>query len=145
MESAKLRALRSHVPTCFSCSHALRAYVLTCQHVLRAYVLTCQRVLHVYLLTCQLALRAHVPIFLTRLHANLSCVPTYLRALTSHNKNKFSMTCFPWIWNKTVHDWKSSRSGASLETSILRIQPYIPAFSFTRRKPLIGARTMFWQ
>ena len=50
IESAKLRALRAHVPTCLACLRALRAYVLTCQRALRAY-----------LITCQLALRAYMP------------------------------------------------------------------------------------
>ena len=31
----------------------------------------------------------------------------------------------------------------SLETSILRFQFYIPAFSLTRQKPLTGAMTNF--
>ena len=34
---------------------------------------------------------------------------------------------------------QSARAGMSLETSILRIQLYIPTFSFTRWKPLTGA------
>ena len=38
MESAKLRALRPHVPTCLTCQRALRAYVLTCLACLRAHV-----------------------------------------------------------------------------------------------------------
>ena len=66
-ESAKLRALRAHVPTC---QRALRAYVLTCQCVLRAYVLT-----------RQLALRAHVPTCLACLRAHVPCVLTCQRAL----------------------------------------------------------------
>ena len=40
---------------------------------------------------------------------------------------------------------KSVRAGMSLETSILRIQLHIPAFSLTRRKPLTGAMTNFLQ
>ena len=55
IESAKLRALRAHVPTCLAC---LRANVLTCQ---RAYVLTCQCALRacvLCVLTCQHPLRA---------------------------------------------------------------------------------------
>ena len=36
---------------------------------------------------------------------------------------------------------KSARAGMSRETSIFRIQLYIPAFSLTRRKPLTGAMT----
>ena len=40
---------------------------------------------------------------------------------------------------------KSAPAGMSLETSILRIQWYIPAISLTRRKPLTGAITNFLQ
>ena len=41
---------------------------------------------------------------------------------------------------------KSGRqAGKSLETFILRIQLYIPAFSLTRRKPLTAAMTYFVQ
>ena len=133
-------ALRAHVPTRFARS---RAHASTRQRALRAYMLTCQRALRAFLLTCHFALRAHVPMFLTCLRGNLSCVPTCLRALTSNNKNKFSMTCFSSIWNKTVYDLKSAPAWMSLETSILRFQFYIPAFSLTRQKPLTGAMTNF--
>ena len=61
-ESAKLRPLRGHVPTCIAC---LRAHVLTC-------------------LAC---LRAHVP-----------CVSTCSRDIITNNKNKFSITSFPYIF-----------------------------------------------
>ena len=57
-----------HVPTCFAC---LRALVRT-----RAYVLT-----------CRLALRAFC-----------AYVPTCSRDLTTNNKNKFSIICFPYIF-----------------------------------------------
>ena len=41
---------------------------------------------------------------------------------------------------------KSARqAGMSLETFILRIQLYIPAFSLTRKKPLTVAMTNFVQ
>ena len=61
-ESAKLRPLRGHVPTCIAC---LRAHVLTC-------------------LAC---LRAHVP-----------CVSTCSRDIITNNKNRFSITSFPYIF-----------------------------------------------
>ena len=97
LESAKLRALRAHVPTCLAyltCSRAnvpcvpyvltsqrvLCAYVLTCNSVLRAYVLTCQRALRAYLLTCFACLLVDVPCVLKCSNANvLMC----LRALSS--------------------------------------------------------------
>ena len=67
-QSAKLRALRAHVPTCLACLRAhlstcpacLHAYMLTCQCALRAYMLMCQRALRAQVLMCQRALRAFV-------------------------------------------------------------------------------------
>ena len=52
------------------------------RRTLRAYVLTCQRALR--------ALRASVPCVL--------CVATCSRAITTNNNNKFSITCFPYIF-----------------------------------------------
>ena len=89
LESAKLRALRAHVPTCFVC---LSAYVPTC---LVAYVLTCQRVLHAHVFKSQRALRAYV---LTCSRAKVPCMCSCSRTITSNNKNKFSMTCFTQIF-----------------------------------------------
>ena len=86
---------RNCVPYVLTCQRVLRTYVHTCQRGLHAYVLTCQCVLRAYVLTCQCVLCAHVPMFLMCLRANLPCVPTCLCALTSNNKNKFSMACFP--------------------------------------------------
>ena len=76
----------TNVPCVLSCLHAtcLRwsrdnvPYVLIRQRALRAYMLTCQRGFRSLVLTCKRALRAHVQ----------TCI-------TSNNKNKFSMTCFP--------------------------------------------------
>ena len=76
-ESSKLRALRAHVPTCLA---FLRAHV--------PFVLTCQR-----------ALRAYVPMYLACLGAHVPCVPKCSRAIASNNKNKFSMTCFTYIFD----------------------------------------------
>ena len=53
-----------------------RWHVLTCQRALRAYVLTFQRSLRVF--------RAYVPM----------CS----RTITTNNKYKFSMICFPYIF-----------------------------------------------
>ena len=88
-----------------TCQRVLRAYVLACQRASRAYVLTCPRALRAYVLKCQRALRAHVPTCLACLRpqvpcvltcscANVPCVPKCWRAITSNNKNKFSMTWF---------------------------------------------------
>ena len=77
-ESAKLGALRAHVPTCLAC---LRAHV--------PYVLTCSRVHVLTYLTC---LCAHPPMCFACLGAHVPCV------LSSYNKNKFSITTFPYIF-----------------------------------------------
>ena len=76
--------LRVHVSTCLAYQRALHTYVLTCQRALRAYLLTCQRVLRAHVLTCQRVLRVYV----------LTCS----RAITTNDKDKFSITCFPYIF-----------------------------------------------
>ena len=99
VESAKLRALRAHVPTCLAC---LMAYVPTCLSCLRAhvptclaYVLTCQRVLRTHVLTCLTLSCANMPCVLcvpTRSCANMPCmlcVPTYSRVITQITKISF--------------------------------------------------------
>ena len=71
-----LVCLRANVPSRLAC------YALTCQHVLRVYVLTCQRPVCV-------------------LCANVLCVlcrSTCSRIITTNNKNKFSIICFPYIF-----------------------------------------------
>ena len=108
----------TYVPTF---QRALRAYVLAYQRPLRAYLLTCQRALCAYVLTCQRALRAYVPF-----------VSMCSRAITTNNKTKFSIICFPYIfvivlsffflWNKTV---------------------IYSCIVLTRWKPLTGAMTDF--
>ena len=114
-ESAKEEfALRAHVPTCLTC---LRAHVPTCLTYLRAHVLTCLTCLRAHVQTCLACLRAHVSTYLACLCAQVStcfacsrpnvpcvlkcsrtCVPKCSRAITSNNKNKFSMTCFTYIF-----------------------------------------------
>ena len=59
IESAKLRALRSHVPACHACSRASVSCVLTCSLV----NVTCSRANVPCALMCQRALRAYVVIF----------------------------------------------------------------------------------
>ena len=102
------------------------------------YVPTCQRAL---LLTCsrakvQACLRANVSCVLTCSRSNVPCVlfvPTCSRTVTTNNKNKFSIICFPYIfcdcyfffqWNETV-----------LHCCI----------ALTRRNPLTGTTTDFVQ
>ena len=61
-------------------------YVLTCQRALRA---TCLRADASYVLTCSCA---NMLCVLTYSCVNVLCMPKCLRAITSNNKNKFSMT-----------------------------------------------------
>ena len=107
------------VPYVLTYQLALRVYVLACQRVLWVCVLTCQRVSclranvpmwFAWLLTrvsksfacfcthmsrCPACSRAHVLACFKRSCVNVFCVPTCSRAITSNNKYKFSMTCFP--------------------------------------------------
>ena len=78
------RSLLNCVPYVLTCQRLLRAYVLTCQHALRTHVLRCSR------LACFACSRDNVPCVL--------CVATYSRAITTNNKDKFSITCFPYIF-----------------------------------------------
>ena len=116
IESAKLRALRAHVPTCLAC---LRTHVPTCLACLRTYMPTCLTCLRTHVRTCLACLRAHVQTCLACLCTNVPCVftchhalrayvlkslaclrahvPCVLkcsRVITSNNKNNFSMTWF---------------------------------------------------
>ena len=127
-ESAKLRALRSHVQTCFPCLRALVpaclvAYLPKCQCTLRVYVLTCQRALRAYVLTCQRVLGAYMLMYQRALRAFRAYVPTCSRAITTNNKNNCSI-CFPYIflivlcffflWNKMLYILTLFLPGGSL-------------------------------
>ena len=73
-------------------------YVLMCQCALCAYVPTCLKCLRACMPTCLACLRAHMPTCLACLCAYVHCVlgmPTCSRVITTNNKNKFSITCFP--------------------------------------------------
>ena len=70
--------LRAHMPCMLMCSCAYMPCVLTCSCANMPRILTCSRAQRGYVLTCQCALRAYV--------------------LTSYNKNKFSITNFPYIF-----------------------------------------------
>ena len=105
-ESAKLRTLRAHVPTCLAC---LRAHMLRCLAYLRAHMprcLVCSRANMPCVFICSCA---NVPTCLvclcarviTCLRTNVPCVfcvPTYSRAITTNGKDKFSIICFPYIF-----------------------------------------------
>ena len=98
----------------------LCAHMLTCQRTLRhlcAYVVTCIACFHVHVLT-----------YLTCLHA-----------ITSNNKNKFSITFFVFfLWNKTAYEnWTSNRNVSTyiyFENSEVH-----SCISLTRRMLLRGA------
>ena len=64
-------------------SRATVSCVLTCSHANVSCVSTCSR------LACFACSRANVPCIL--------CVRTCERAVTANNKDKFSITCFPYI------------------------------------------------
>ena len=88
----RLPCILSHVPACLSC---LLSHVPTCLACLCAQVPTYFACLHTYLaacLACLVVTCQHI------LHAYLPCAPTCSRAITSNNKNKFSMSCFGKIF-----------------------------------------------
>ena len=107
-------------------------YVLTCQRALRA---TCLRADASYVLTCS---RVNMLCVLTYSCVNVPCMPKCLRAITSNNKNKFSMTVllrflvlfvsFFFLRNKTVYQKYIQQAGMSLKIFTLRIQYCILAF-----------------
>ena len=70
-----------------TCSHANMPFVLTCSLATVSCVLTCLRVNLLCVLTCERALRAFC-----------AYVPTCSRDVTTNNKNKFSIICFPYIF-----------------------------------------------
>ena len=92
-----------------TCQRAFRAYLLMCQRALCAYVPTCLTCLRAHVTTslvcfrghvptCLSCLCAHVPTCLTCLRGHVPCVPNCSCGITSNNKNKFSMTCFTYIF-----------------------------------------------
>ena len=128
-------------------------YLVTCQYILRPYVSTCLACLRAHVPTWLACLRAHVPCVLTcsRVEVpcvltyssanvsclltyscvNVSCVPKCSRAITSNDKNKFSI-CYTTTRNVSRNIY--------FENSIVH-----SGISLTRRKPLTGAMTNFVQ
>ena len=72
---------------CLTCPRANVLCVLTCSCANVFCVLTCLVALRAYVLTCRRALRAFC-----------AYVPTCSRDVTTNNKNKFSIICFPYIF-----------------------------------------------
>ena len=72
-ESAKLRALRAHLPMCLA---YLRAHVPASLACLRAHAPTCLACLHAHMPMCLACLHAHMPMCLACLHARVLCVLT---------------------------------------------------------------------
>ena len=60
-ESAELRVLRTHMPTCLACLRANVLYVLTCSRDNVSCMLTCSRALRANLSTCLAHLNAQMP------------------------------------------------------------------------------------
>ena len=97
-------------------------------------------------------LRAHVPCVpmrLAYLRARMPYVPKCSRAITSNNKNKFSVTCFAEIFEtfsvffliKSIYDKQECVYGKIyFENSIVHF-----GISLTRRKPFTCAMTNFLQ
>ena len=142
-----LPCLCAHMPTCLVCQCALHGYVLTCQHALHTYVpcvLTCKHALYAYMLTCLVCLRVHMHIYNVCLTAHV----LKLCAITSNNKNKFSMTCFTYTfhtfslsfsWEIKLYMTSRNVSGnIYFENSIVH-----SGISLTRQKCLLGAMTNF--
>ena len=81
--SAKLRTLRTHVPTCLAC---LCDHMPTCLECSSGHVPTCLEYLSTliaYVLICQHVLRAYLSCVLTFSRANLPCVLTCSRTNVS--------------------------------------------------------------
>ena len=122
----RLTCLRAHVPTCFVCSSANVSACLTCSRVNMLCVLTYSCV-------------------------NVLCMPKCLRAITSNNKNKFSMTVllrflvlfvsFFFLRNKTVYQKYIQQAGMSLKNIYFENSVLHSGISLTRRKSLTGAIT----
>ena len=93
-ESAKLRTLLAHVPTCLAC---LRAHVPTCLACLRAHVPTCLACLRGHVLTCLACLLAHMPTFLASWHAS-----TFLARRVRNLADSFLTQCSISIPPKSV-------------------------------------------
>ena len=112
-----MRALRVHMPTCLACS---RAQVPTCIACSRAHVPTCLACSRVNVSCVSTCLRTNLPCVL--------CVSTCSRVITTNDKGKSSITCFPYIlrlffifflWNKTVaHSCISLTSQKSLTGAV---------------------------
>ena len=108
-----MRTLRVHMPTCLACS---RAQVPTCIACSRAHVPTCLACSHANVSCVSTCSRTNLPCVL--------CVSTCSHVITTNDKGKSSITCFPYIlrlffifflWNKTVaHSCISLTSQKSL-------------------------------
>ena len=116
-ESAKLRASHAHVLTCLAClcTHVptclayLRAHVPACLECSRAHVPACLAYLCAHVPACLACLCAYVPTCLAYVRAQvikcscanmpcLLCVPTCSRAITTNDKDKFSIHVFAYIF-----------------------------------------------
>ena len=92
-EFAKLRALRTYVPTCLLCLPAQHANVLC--------VPTCLVCLHAHMPTCLACSHTNMSCMLTCSCVTVPCMPIGSRAIIINNKNKLLVLCL-FLWNKTV-------------------------------------------
>ena len=86
---------------CFTYSRGNVPNVLTCLACLHAHVPTSLASLRAHVSTCLACLRANLPCVLTCSRTNVPCVlcmSTCSHAITTNNKEKFSWTCFPYIF-----------------------------------------------
>ena len=123
---------------CLTCLSASVSCVLTCSSVNVPFMLTCSRANVSWILIC---LRANVPCVLPCKFkcscADVSCVPTCLRAITSTNKNKFLMTFFFSFSCEIKLCTKSAGQAVmSLGRFSMRIQFSCTILHLTRRTPL---------
>ena len=104
--SCVFMCLRANVSCVLTCSRANVLYVLTCSRANVPCVFTCPRASVPCVLTCSRAnvlcvlvcSRANVSCVLTWSRTNILCVLTSSRAITTNNKNKFSVTSLPYIF-----------------------------------------------
>ena len=112
-----LACSRGHMPCTLTCSRANMPCMLTCSCTnvpcvllcLRANVPTCLACSGAHMPMCLAFSLAHIPTCLACLRAQVItyscaklpcvlCVPTCSRAISTTDKDKFSITCFPYIF-----------------------------------------------
>ena len=132
VESAKLHALRAHMPTCLACLHAHVPCVLTCSHANVPCMLTCSNANVPCVLTYSCANMSCVLMCQRALHAFCAYMPTCSRAITTNNKNKFSINVFLTFCDRSFFFLSNN--------TVIHC-----CIALTRRKLLMGAMADFVQ